>query len=140
MYQHHDQEYLLPPSTLDTLLDGGYLPHAVIRHGIRRQLADRLASIQTTSLTAAYESKMEYVTKLRSRPIAIETKTANEQHYEVGTGVLTGMLGPRMKYSSCLYDLEKGGKEGLGVAEERMLGVTVERAGIKEGMRVLDLG
>ncbi|PVI07652.1 cyclopropane-fatty-acyl-phospholipid synthase-like protein [Periconia macrospinosa] len=130
-------EYLFSDAAINPLLDKGYLPHALIRVGIRRQLAQRLQEISTTSLTAAYESKMRYVELLRSRPIAIETKTANEQHYEVGTGVLKGMLGPRMKYSSCLYE---EGKETLEEAEIAMLKLYVERAELKDGMSVLDLG
>lgn len=51
---------------------------------------------------------MQYVQLLRTRPIAVETGKANEQHYEVGTDVLQAMLGPRMKYSACLY--RKGGE------------------------------
>jgi cyclopropane fatty-acyl-phospholipid synthase-like methyltransferase len=82
---------------------------------------------------------MRYVDLLRTRPIAVETKKANEQHYEVGTGVLGGMLGPRMKYSACLYEGEEKG-EGLGEAEVRMLELYVERAGLGEGMEILDLG
>jgi hypothetical protein len=124
-------------SVINPLLDKGYLPHALIRVGIRRQLADRLQSISTTSLEAAYKSKMRYVELLRTRPIAIETTTANEQHYEVGTDVLKGCLGPRMKYSACLYE---SGKETLGEAEEKMLDLYVERAGLVDGMSILDLG
>lgn len=124
-------------SVINPLLDKGYLPHALIRIGIRRQLADRLQSISTTSLEAAYQSKMKYVELLRTRPIAIETTTANEQHYEVGTDVLKGCLGPRMKYSACLY---KDGNETLGEAEDKMLELYVERAGLMDGMSILDLG
>jgi cation-transporting ATPase 13A2 len=113
------------------------LPSALIRVGIRRQLADRIRIISTTSLSDAYEKKMKYVKLLRSRPIAIETATANEQHYEVGTGVLQACLGPRMKYSCALY--EKG-SETLGEAEVRMLEKYVERAGLEDGMSILDLG
>jgi len=80
---------------------------------------------------------MNYVKLLRERPIAIETSTANEQHYEVGTSVLQGMLGARMKYSACLY--EKGG-ETLAQAEIAMLRMYVERAELKDGMGILDLG
>lgn len=80
---------------------------------------------------------MKYVELLRSRPIAIETATANEQHYEVGTGVLQACLGPRMKYSCCLYPK---GSETLGEAEVRMLETYVEKAGLRDGMSVLDLG
>ncbi|KAF2474171.1 cyclopropane-fatty-acyl-phospholipid synthase-like protein [Lindgomyces ingoldianus] len=130
-------DLLMSDALINPLLDGGYLPHPLIRLGIRRQLADRLQSISSTSLEAAYESKMKYVQLLRTRPIAVETAAANEQHYEVGTGVLQGCLGPRMKYSSCLY--EKGG-ETLAQAEVAMLRLYVERAELRDGMKVLDLG
>lgn len=69
--------------------------------------------------------------------MAIETAMANEQHYEVGTGVLQECLGPRMKYSSCLYPT---GKETLGQAEMEMLECYVERAELVDGMEILDLG
>ena len=121
----------------DWILDGGYLPSAVIRIGIRRQLLDRINSIHSTSLEKAYEAKMQYVKALRSRPIAIETSKANEQHYEVGTGVLIAGLGPRMKYSCCLYPT---GRETLGQAEVAMLETYVEKAELQDGMRILDLG
>ncbi|KAL8953251.1 MAG: hypothetical protein Q9222_000904 [Ikaeria aurantiellina] len=80
---------------------------------------------------------MAYVEALRSRPMAIETSTANEQHYEVGTGVLQACLGPRMKYSSCLYPT---GSETLGQAEVEMLDSYVDKAGLMDGMTILDLG
>ena len=121
----------------DTLIDNGYLPHAVIRVGIRRQLADRIALIKSTSLTASYERKMKYVELLRTRPIAINTAEANQQHYEVGTSVLQGMLGPRMKYSCCLYPTSK---ETLAQAEVAMLEQYVERAELSDGQSILDLG
>ncbi|MCJ1285144.1 hypothetical protein MMC26_004482 [Xylographa opegraphella] len=121
----------------DWILDGGYLPQSVIRIGIRRQLRDRINIIHSTSLEKAYQTKMEYIKLLRTRPMAIETGTANEQHYEVGTGVLQACLGPRMKYSCCLYPT---GKETLGQAEIAMLETYVKKAELKDGMRILDLG
>lgn len=129
--------YLMSDDLINPLLDAGYLPHAVIRLGIRRQLGQRLQEISTQSLSEAYESKMKYVKLLRDRPIAIETKKANEQHYEVGTGVLKGMLGPRMKYSACLY---AKGNESLEQAEVAMLELYIQRAELKDGMKVLDMG
>ena len=121
----------------DWILDGGYLPQVVIRLGIRLQLRDRIHIIQSTSLEEAYKTKMQYIKALRTRPMAIETKTANAQHYEVGTGVLQACLGPRMKYSSCLYPT---GKETLGQAEVEMLETYVERGQLVDGMKILDLG
>lgn len=130
-------EYLMSDALINPILDGGYLPHPLIRLGIRRQLASRLSEIATKSLNEAYDSKMSYVKLLRERPIAIETNKANEQHYEVGTDVLKGMLGSRMKYSSCFYET---GKETLGEAEVKMLELYVQRAELKDGMSILDLG
>ena len=80
---------------------------------------------------------MKYVKALRERPIAIETTAANSQHYEVGTGVLKSCLGPRMKYSSCLYPT---GTETLGQAEIEMLEIYIERAELRDGIKILDLG
>ena len=80
---------------------------------------------------------MNYVRLLHTRPIAIETAKANEQHYEIGTGVVKAYLGPRMKYSCCLYPT---GNESLSEAEEIMLETYVERAKLKDGMSILDLG
>ena len=96
-----------------------------------------MASITATSVSDALSNKMRFVKALRSRPIAIHTDAANEQHYEVGTGVLQACLGPRMKYSSCLYPK---GSETLGQAEMEMLDLYVDRANLQDGMRVLDLG
>ncbi|KAH7007990.1 S-adenosyl-L-methionine-dependent methyltransferase [Ilyonectria destructans] len=121
----------------DWILDGGYLPQSVIRVGIRRQLRDRIQSIQTTSLGDGMERKMAYLDQLRTRPMAIETDSANTQHYEVGTGILAACLGPRMKYSSCLYP--EGG-ETLAEAEVAMLKSYMVKAELEDGMSILDLG
>lgn len=109
----------------------------MIRTGIRRLLRDRLTSIQAQSTTEATQDKMNYVAKLRTSPIAVATDTANEQHYEVGTGVLAACLGPRMKYSCCRYPT---GKETLAQAEEAMLDEYIVKAQLKDGMQILDLG
>ncbi|KAL8755421.1 MAG: hypothetical protein Q9199_003644 [Rusavskia elegans] len=118
-------------------LDGGYLPLTIIRYGIRTQLQSRIRAIASTCLEDGYRSKMQYVDALRTRPMAIETATANTQHYEVGTGVLQACLGPRMKYSCCLYPT---GSETLGQAEIEMLDSYVDKAELKDGMTILDLG
>lgn len=109
----------------------------MIRYGIRRQLAERVQKIRSDSLEKAYERKMNYVEGLRKKPIAIETGSANQQHYEVGTGVLKACLGPRMKYSCCLYPQ---GQETLGQAEVMMLQTYVQKADLRDGQSILDLG
>lgn len=61
----------------------------------------------------------------------------NEQHYEVTSKFFTRHLGPRMKYSSCLYPT---GNETIEQAELEMLESYVEKAGLVDGMDLLDLG
>jgi len=54
-------------------------------------------------------------------PIAIQTTTANEQHYEVPTSYFLLCLGKHLKYSSCLYP-NLDASTDLSDAEEAMLG------------------
>ena len=80
---------------------------------------------------------MQMVAELRQAPIAIETAAANEQHYEVPTRFYELCLGPNLKYSSGYYPTLT---ESLAVAEETMLALTCERAGIADGHEILELG
>ena len=47
------------------------------------------------------------------------------------------MLGPHLKYSACYY---REGDEELERAEENMLRLTCARAGLEDGMSILELG
>ena len=105
--------------------------------GIRSQLADRLRTLHTGSLTTDLERKMAFIESLRAQPIAVSTATANEQHYEVSAGFLAACLGPRLKYSGCLYPT---GRETLAQAEIAMLDAYCERAQLRDGQAILDLG
>ena len=105
------------------MIDTNLLPHYLIRLGIRRQLTQRAQALTFSSLSAALSAKLDFVNELRTLPIAVSTEKANEQHYEVGVGVLEACLGPRMKYSCCLFPK---GKETLGEAEVQMMESYVE--------------
>lgn len=94
-----------------------------------------LAPISKWSETLAY--KMNFFETVRHQPIAIETDAANRQNYEIATGIMANMLGPRIKYSCSYYP---NGNETLGEAEEKMLDLYIERLGLRPGMRFLDLG
>ena len=79
----------------------------------------------------------EFIQSCDIGPIAVQTEAANEQHYEVPAEYFNLVLGPNLKYSSAYYPT---GTESLAQAEEAMLTLTCERAGIVDGMRVLDIG
>jgi cyclopropane-fatty-acyl-phospholipid synthase len=111
------------------LAERGLLPDFIVRSGIRGLLRGRLrkADRDTAGLVRA----------MRRSPLALATELANVQHYEVPAEFFRLVLGPRLKYSCCLYER---GVEDLAAAEEAMLQLTCKRAGIADGMEVLDLG
>ncbi|NCZ71197.1 MAG: SAM-dependent methyltransferase, partial [Actinobacteria bacterium] len=103
---------------IDTLIEKDVLPDSVIRWGIRRLLRQRLADERPESAAERFAKVDAFAAELRKLPVAIETKAANDQHYEVPAAFYKLCLGPRLKYSSCFYEL---GHETIGEAEETML-------------------
>ena len=120
-------------SVVDSVLERGVIPEPVLRAGIRANLARRLRAEQRKSAA----ERRAYVDGLRAAPIALQTAKPNEQHYEEPPAFFELVLGPRLKYSSCLWEQ---GTTTLAEAEDAMLALTCERAGIEDGMEILDLG
>jgi len=71
------------------------------------------------------------------RPIAENTAEANAQHYEVPAAFFRQVLGPRLKYSSALFE---GPDDTLALAEERALAETCAHADLADGQHILELG
>jgi cyclopropane-fatty-acyl-phospholipid synthase len=117
----------------------GLVPDIFIRYGIRRLLKQRLAEECSDSLESELNRKWQLINELKHSPLAIETDKANEQHYEVPADFFGLVLGAHRKYSCGLYDLNDS-TMSLTVAEQRMLELTVERANIQDGERILELG
>jgi len=122
---------------LTSLAEKGHLPDAMIRAGIRKLLARNLADREHPPLEAQHAALRRFVAELRKSPIAINTREANEQHYELPPAFFKLCLGPRLKYSSSYFD--KGTRQ-LANAEERMLAMTCERADLANGQEILELG
>jgi cyclopropane-fatty-acyl-phospholipid synthase len=119
------------------LLERGLLPDAAIRFGIRRLLAERLRTERKADAEAQQAHLMQLVEQLRASPVAIATREANEQHYEVPTAFYQHVLGRHLKYSACYF---APGVTSLDTAEAAMLDLTCRRAGLRDGEDVLELG
>jgi cyclopropane-fatty-acyl-phospholipid synthase len=117
--------------------EAGRVPDSLLRFGIRRLVAERRRELLAPGFEAALARKRSFLDEAARGPIAIATARANEQHYEVPPAFFEQVLGPRLKYSCALWD---AGVASLAAAEERMLALTCERAGLTDGMTVLDLG
>jgi len=120
-----------------SLVERGLLPDSVIRVGIRRLLDQRLIEEDKGDVELQQAHLMKLVERLRNSPVAIETAAANEQHYEVPAEFYLRVLGKHLKYSSCYFD---PGVTSLDDAEARMLALTAERAQLKNGDQILELG
>jgi cyclopropane-fatty-acyl-phospholipid synthase len=119
------------------LMERGVVPDSVIRRGIRHLLAQRLREERMPSATLQLERLQAFIQQLRGSPIAIETAAANEQHYELPPPFFQLVLGKHLKYSSGLF---VDSTTTLNAAEEAMLSLTVQRARLADGERILELG
>jgi cyclopropane-fatty-acyl-phospholipid synthase len=113
------------------------VPDSLIRIGIRRLLRQRLRDETKASPEMQQSHLMQFIQQLKKGPIAIETATANAQHYEVPARFFELALGEHLKYSSALW---QAGTQTLDQAEAAMLSLTIKRAELSNGQRVLELG
>jgi cyclopropane-fatty-acyl-phospholipid synthase len=77
-----------------------------------------------------------FVREMDRRPIALSADAANRQHYELPADFFALILGPRRKYSSCLY----ASADTLAEAETRALAGTCVHADLADGQQILELG
>lgn len=109
------------------------LPDPVLRMGVSYLVGrtrERLSKTPVSETTAFARQMSDY-------PIAIHTKEANAQHYEVPARFFELTLGPRRKYSCCYYDTAE---TTLAQAEDRALEETALHAGLADGQSILELG
>ena len=119
------------------LVELNVVPDPLVRTGIRRLLARRALESSPSSGEEFQQRLQAFVEELKSMPVAVETDTANEQHYEVPTEYFNAVLGPHRKYSSCLYPEQT---TTLAQAELAMLELCSQRAELSNGQNILELG
>ena len=115
----------------------GLVPDGAIRAGIRRLCRQRLEEIEANDLQASSDAKNAFVAAMEQAEVAPVPELANEQHYEVPPDFFGLCLGEHRKYSACFWDAST---RTLDEAEARALEISCRRAGIEDGMDVLDLG
>ncbi len=115
----------------------GLIPDAAIRAGIRRLLASRLTEIHDADAEASAETTADFIAHMNASAVAELPGKANEQHYEVPAAFFGEVLGVHRKYSSCYWAPHVA---TLDDAEDAALRVTAQRAGLADGMRILELG
>jgi cyclopropane-fatty-acyl-phospholipid synthase len=121
----------------DFILEKNLAPDLLIRASIRKRLRNTLKKQSQPGFKEADAAMDKLVMELKQSPIAVSVAEANEQHYEVPAMFYQIVLGPFLKYSCGLWENEL---DTLESSEIKMLELTAERADIKNGNKILDLG
>ena len=124
-------------SVMIDLADRGILPDRLIRMGIRYLDRKRLQEEDHHDPEQNRRAKEAFVKLLRKSPIAAQTPTANEQHYELPSAFFEKVLGPQLKYSGNYWPEVCS---SLDEAERATLALYCNRAELAGGMQVLELG
>ena len=113
------------------LAEKGLVPDFILNFFIQRI---SLARVNSDSIE---NEKLMVINNLKSGPIAERTSDANDQHYEVPPAFFELVLGKHMKYSCSQFNSKT---DDLDKAEESMLQLYIDRAGIQANQSILDLG
>jgi cyclopropane-fatty-acyl-phospholipid synthase len=120
------------------LIERGYVPEPIVRSMIRKLIGIRFEGLNQGSSEEQRTRSNKFLEHASEEvQLALDTDKANEQHYEVPAEFFELVLGPHKKYSSCFFG---EGNEDLGQAEADALSITCQRAGIQNGMSILELG
>jgi len=117
--------------------ESGLLPDRVIRAGIRRLNRQRLEQVKAGDIERVGDAMESFIDHMNSAEVAPLPHRANQQHYEVPAMFYQKVLGRHAKYSCCYWGRGAG---TLDQAEADALHISCARAGIGDGMEVLDLG
>jgi cyclopropane-fatty-acyl-phospholipid synthase len=79
----------------------------------------------------------DWIREMSASPVAIATDRANAQHYAMPPEFFELVLGPQLKYSGAYWP---DGVTTLADAEHAMLRLTMQRADVHDGQRILELG
>lgn len=119
------------PDLLDRALSHHLLPDAALLFGSRLATRRRLRDERAGGVAVQEDRLRSLVWHLSHGPIAerVPPDDLPAEFYAL-------FLGPREKYSCALWE---PGTTDLAAAEDAMLALTCERAGVRDGMEILDL-
>lgn len=121
----------------DRVLAGGLMPDRLLRRVIASRVKGLEKSFELLPAEEQAAREAALVAGFEAGPLTVNADDANRQHYDVPPEFFRSVLGPRNKYSCCWWG---EGIAGLAQAEEAMLEITAERAGLDDGQDILDLG
>jgi cyclopropane fatty-acyl-phospholipid synthase-like methyltransferase len=128
---------------IDSILAKGWIPDSILRFFIRRLLAKKIKNQRISDIEKRQKELLAFIEDLKTQAIAVQTREANEQHYELPPEFFEKILGENLKYSCCLWPEDHIKEElppYLNQAEEDMLELSCRRAELEDGQKILELG
>lgn len=108
-----------------------------LRNVLRFGIASEVKKLNAGGISEQLARKMALFRQLSRSPLLEKAEDANKQHYEVNTDLFRIMLDTRLKYSCGLWSSATG---DLDAAQEAMLELIMQRAQVRDGQSILDLG
>lgn len=121
----------------DLVLASGLLPDRLLRRIVRTRVQGLVDGFDRLDAGERRRRETAVLRRMEAGPLTTGAEDANRQHYGIPPEFFRLVLGPRLKYSSCYWP---AGVTDLAEAEEAMLALTAERAGLSGGQDILDLG
>jgi cyclopropane-fatty-acyl-phospholipid synthase len=109
------------------------LPNPVIRAAVKLLVSRTRHRLHTGNQF----TERDFAREMENVPIAIATREANDQHYDLPPDFFSFILGPQRKYSCCYYSQRD---TPLTEAEEHAIAQTAAHAALADGQRILELG
>lgn len=78
------------------MAERGLLPDSAIRLGIHKLLRHRLLQIDPGDCQSQEQAKAAFIEQMKASPIALHTREANDQHYELPPAFFQQVLGEHL--------------------------------------------
>ncbi len=119
------------------VLETGLIPEKITRAWIRRLCHSACERASLGDIEARHSVYRQIVKDLKTGVNVRQKDLLNEQMVEMDSEFFSLYLGKRMSMTCCYFPT---GAEDLEEAEETMLWMTADRARIRDGMNILELG
>lgn len=124
-------------SLTNRLAESGCIPDPLLRLSMRRMCAQWLKAEREDDTEGVFIRQRTWLEGLRNSTLELEPYAPPQPQQELPANFFKLCLGRQMKYSCCYWE---DGVASLNMAEDRMLRLYAERAGVANGQRILELG
>ncbi|PIA64720.1 hypothetical protein AQUCO_00100292v1 [Aquilegia coerulea] len=118
-------------------LDGGLVPDDELKELVKIQLEKRLQWGYKPTYEEQVDFHLEFINSLKKLDISGDMEMINDESYDIPISFLNLVFGKTLKQSACYFDHEV---MTLDEAEIAMHDLYCERAQIKDGQSILDVG